>query len=152
MKKILIALDYNPSAEKVAEAGYALAKAMHAEVTLLHVMTDPAWYAMEYSPIMGFQGGYTEGTLAVAADIKKEADSFLAATVQHLQDSNIKTLVLDGEIEDSILQYAGDWKADFIVMGSHRHKGLDRLLVTDQAAHVLKHAAIPLLIIPTDDK
>jgi len=30
MKKILIALDYNPSAQKIAETGYALAKSMNA--------------------------------------------------------------------------------------------------------------------------
>ena len=30
MKKILIALDYNPTAQKVAETGYKLAKAMNA--------------------------------------------------------------------------------------------------------------------------
>ena len=29
MKKLLIALDYNPSAQKVAETGHNLAKAMH---------------------------------------------------------------------------------------------------------------------------
>ena len=30
MKKILIALDYDPSAEKIAEAGYALASNLNA--------------------------------------------------------------------------------------------------------------------------
>ena len=32
MKKVLIALDYNPTAQKVAETGYSLAKAMKAKV------------------------------------------------------------------------------------------------------------------------
>ncbi len=34
MKKVLIAQDYNPTSKKVAEAGYAMAKTMGAEVTL----------------------------------------------------------------------------------------------------------------------
>ena len=38
MKKILIALDYDPPAQKIAETGYALAKDMNAEVVLLHVV------------------------------------------------------------------------------------------------------------------
>jgi nucleotide-binding universal stress UspA family protein len=152
MKKILIALDYNPSAENVAEAGYMIAKAMHAEVTIIHVMTEPAYYAMEYSPIMGYQGGYTEGTIAVGKDIKKEAENFLAATVLHLGDSNIKTKVLDGETTGSILKFSEDWNADLIVMGSHSHHGLERLFESDTAAHVLKHSKIPLLAIPTEDK
>ena len=152
MKKILIAIDYNPSAEKVAEIGYALAKAMNTEITLAHVITEPAYYALEYSPIMGYQGGYTEGTIALVEDIKKEAESFLAASVKHLGDNNIKTVVLEGDTDDSILKYSEDWNADLVVMGSHSHKGLDRIFGIDVAAHVLKHSKIPLLIIPTEDK
>ena len=57
MKKVLIALDYNPTAQKVAESGYSIAKAMNAEVILLHVISDQVYYSsMEYSPIMGFTG------------------------------------------------------------------------------------------------
>ena len=57
MKKVLIAIDYDPSAEKVAEAGYAMAMAMSADIVLLHVIAEPAYYStMEYSPIMGFTG------------------------------------------------------------------------------------------------
>ena len=55
--KVLIALDYDPTSQKVAEIGYATAKAMNAEVILLHVITDPAHYSSpEYSAIMGMQG------------------------------------------------------------------------------------------------
>ena len=43
MKKVLIALDYNPTAQKVAEVGFSLAKSMNAEITLLHVITDPVF-------------------------------------------------------------------------------------------------------------
>lgn len=152
MKKILIALDYNPAAEKVAEAGYALATAMHAEVTLVHVVTDPVYYAAEYSPIMGYQGAYTEETVAVFNNIRIEAEKFLAAAASHLGDENIKIKALDGETADAILEYSKNSEADLIVLGSHRHKGLERLFVTDVAAYILKHSKIPLFIIPTADE
>jgi nucleotide-binding universal stress UspA family protein len=45
MKKVLIALDYNPTAQKVAEVGFSMAKAMNAEITLLHVIADPVYYS-----------------------------------------------------------------------------------------------------------
>ena len=41
MKKVLIAIDYDPSAQKVAEAGYAMAMAMGANILLLHVIAEP---------------------------------------------------------------------------------------------------------------
>jgi nucleotide-binding universal stress UspA family protein len=148
MKNILIAIDYNQSAQKVAETGYALAKAMNAEVTVVHVIADAAYYAEEYSPIMGFRGSYAMGTMALANDVKQEAKDFLAATVKHLGDDKIKTKALAGDIEDAILKYCKSRKIDLIVIGSHSHKGLERLFVTDVAAHLLKHSKIPLLIIP----
>ena len=40
MKKILIAVDYDHSAQIVAEKGYEIAKSMGAEVILLHVITE----------------------------------------------------------------------------------------------------------------
>jgi nucleotide-binding universal stress UspA family protein len=152
MKKILIALDYNPSSENVAEEGYELAKAMHADVTLLHVITDPVYYAAEYSPIMGYQGPYTEGTVAIVNDLKKAAWKFLTAAVRHLGDENIKIKVLEGDTEDAILEYSKSHKADLIVIGSHSHKGIERLFVADLAGHMVRHSKVPLYIIPTSEK
>ena len=45
MKKVLIALDYSPSAEEVADAVYKLAKSMNAETILLHVIGNPTHYS-----------------------------------------------------------------------------------------------------------
>ncbi len=151
MKRILIAIDYNPNAERVAEMGYAVAKAMQAEVSIIHVITEPAFYALDYSPIMGYQGSYTNDNIALVEDIKKQAADFLDASVKHLGDANIKTRVLEGETAETILSYCKEWEADLIVMGSHSHRGLDRLLVSDIAADILKHSKIPLLAIPTED-
>jgi hypothetical protein len=55
MKNILIALDYNPSSETVAETGYAIAKAMRAELTFIHVITEPQYYVLEYPPFMRYR-------------------------------------------------------------------------------------------------
>ena len=152
MKKILIAIDYNPWAQKVAETGYAIAKAMQAELSIVHVITDAAYYAMDYSPIMGYQGGYTTGTIEVLEDIKKEAQNFLTATVLHLGDNNITTMVLDGETTDAILKYSVEWNADLIVIGSHSHHGLEKLFGTHVATHVLNNSKVAVLAVPTDEK
>lgn len=151
MKKIIIAIDYNPAAEKVAEAGHAIARSLNAPVVLVHVIAEPAFYAMEYSPVMGYQGAYTEGTAEVVEEIKKEAEAFLASSVKHLGDDSIQTAVLDGKIDEAIIQYAKEQKADLIIMGSHRHSGIDRLFLSDVAVNVLRHSPIPLLTIPTGD-
>ncbi len=35
MEKVLIALDYNPTAQKVAEVGFSMAKSMNADVIVM---------------------------------------------------------------------------------------------------------------------
>ena len=153
MEKILIAIDYTPSAKKVAEAGYKIAKALNATIILAHAITDPDLYGMPYSTIvvMGYETGFPADLKANIEHIKKEAQNYLDATVLHLGDKNILTIVLEGDADEAILAYSKKQKVDLIVMGSHRHKGIDSLLLPDVAVKVLKHSKIPLLTIPTND-
>jgi len=153
MEKILIAIDYTPSAKKVAEAGYKIAKALNATIILAHAITDPDLYGMPYSTIivMGYETGFPADLNANIEHIKKEAQNYLDATVLHLGDKSIQTVVLEGDADEAILAYSKKQKVDLIVMGSHRHKGIDSLLLPDVAVKVLKHSKIPLLTIPTND-
>ncbi len=45
MKRVIIALDFDPSAQKVAEEGYTIAKVLKAKVTLVHVKADADYYS-----------------------------------------------------------------------------------------------------------
>jgi len=45
MKKILISLDYELGAKKVAEAAYNLAKALDAQAILLHITSNATYYS-----------------------------------------------------------------------------------------------------------
>ena len=128
MNKVLIALDYNPTAQKVAETGFSLAKTMGAKVILMHVISDPVYYSSpEYSPIMGFTG-YNMGTGILQFDsddkLKKASQHFLDKSKHHLGDETIQTLVKEGDFAESILKTAKDLHVDIIVMGSHSKKSV----------------------------
>ncbi|HZL11963.1 MAG TPA: hypothetical protein VFC65_18425 [Prolixibacteraceae bacterium] len=57
MKNVMIALDYNQSAGKVAKMGYSLAKSVKAKTVLFHAISEKAFYSpAEYGLIMGFPG------------------------------------------------------------------------------------------------
>ena len=153
MKKILIALDYEPSAEKIAETGYAIATALNAEVILLHVVAEPAYYSsMEYSPIMGFSGfinNFDVGvTDTIKEDIHAQSQDFLNKSKSHLGNENIKTVIIEGPFAESIVDAAESEQADIIVMGSHSRRGLDKFLMENVAEKVLHDSKIPVLVIP----
>jgi nucleotide-binding universal stress UspA family protein len=152
MKKVLIALDYNPTAQKVAEAGFSMAKAMNAEIILLHVISDPVYYSStENSPIMGFNGFMEMGhkQLDNVDSLKKASQQFLDKSKQHLGDETIQTLVEEGDFAESILKTAEDLRADIIVMGTHSRKWLENIVMGSVTEKVLNHTSIPLFIIPT---
>ncbi|MDN3654816.1 universal stress protein [Ferruginibacter paludis] len=156
MKKILIALDYEPSAEMIAETGYKIATALNAEITLLHVIAEPAYYSsLDYSPIMGYSGFMDTIdpalTDTVKDDIKKMAQEFLENSKKHLGNDSIKTIVTEGSFAHSIVDASEGGMADLIVMGSHNRRGLDKLLMENVAEKVIHLSKIPVLVIPIKD-
>lgn len=151
MKKILIAIDYNPTAQNIAQTGYSLAKSMNAEVTLLHVVADYTYYSsLDYSPILGFDSFSNLGMIQTntVAELQTAAGDYLQKMKDFLGDETIKTLVKDGDSGDAILDAAKETNADVIVMGSHSRHGLDKILMGSVAEKVLRNSKIPLFIIP----
>jgi nucleotide-binding universal stress UspA family protein len=152
MTKVLIALDYNPTAQKVAEVGFSLAKSMNAEVVLLHVITDPVFYtSMEYSPIMGFSGYLDVSPLQITSiqGLKDASMEYLNKSKEHLGDKNIQTIVKEGDFARSILETAKEIHADMIVVGSHSRKWLEKIIIGSVTEQVLRDTKIPLFIVPT---
>ncbi len=152
MKKILIALDYDPSAQKISEIGFSLCENQHAEITLLHVIGDPSYYASSaYDPIMGF-GGYVNVDLLhpeIIEELKNTSHDFLNKTKEHLGDNTIKIMVKEGSVAESILETADLLNSDIIVMGSHSQKWLENILMGSITEYVLHHTTKPIFIIPT---
>jgi len=147
--KVLIALDYNPTAQKVAESGFSMAKAMKAEITLLHVISDPVYYySTEYSPIMGFNG-FLEASQLNVDGLKNAALQYLDKTAHHLGDKTIRTLIKEGDFAESILKTAKEIHSDIIILGSHSRKWLENVLMGSVTEKVLRQTTIPLIIIPT---
>jgi nucleotide-binding universal stress UspA family protein len=152
MKRILIALDYDPTAQKVAETGFTLCKEIGDEVTLLHVIESPTYYTSGvYNPIMGFAGYMTPELVETQGldHIIKGTVEYLQKTKEHLGHREIRTLVKEGIPGEIILSTAMEIKADIIVMGSHSRRWLEKVLMGSITEYVLHHTPVPLFIVPT---
>jgi nucleotide-binding universal stress UspA family protein len=132
-----------------------MAKAMNAEVILLHVVSDPVYYSsMEFSPIMGYTGNMENIQLdSDSVDgLKKASQQFLDRLKLHLGDDMIQTQVKEGEFAETILKAAKALHVDIIVMGSHSRKWLENIVMGSVTEKVLHQTSIPLFIIPTKYK
>jgi len=93
IKRVLIAMDYDPTSKMVAENGFAMAKKYGAEVTLLHVLVDLSIYSAAYASM----GEWQIDTLNMFdTDEMKNAGSrnFLEKGKRYLGDTAVKTLLL----------------------------------------------------------
>ncbi|MGN6340576.1 MAG: universal stress protein [Ginsengibacter sp.] len=155
MKKILIALDYNPTAQHILEAGYELARSMGAEVILMHVVADYTYYSsLDYSPILGFDQFSNLGAMQLdsVTQLENAANEYLEHLKAQFGYSSIKTLIKDGDAGEGIVEASDNLGVDVVVLGSHSRRGLDKILMGSVAEKVLRKSKIPLYIIPVSEK
>ena len=130
MKKVLIAVDYNPHSEIVVQQGYELAKTMDAQICLVHVLAEVHYYGMNYPAFMGYEG-YNEMQvdIEISSQLRKVAEDFLKTAADHLNDPAVTTHLAEGNTASALLDYAEEWQADLIVMGTHSHSVLEKVMM-----------------------
>ncbi len=143
MKTILTPIDFSSVSDAVVTEAATLAKAVGGRVVLLTVIQPPAIMA-EYAPLIN---DLTELTAAG----EKNAERQLARIEAQLNLDNIVTEAVQmvGAPITNIVERAEEFKADYIVMGSHGHTALYDLLVGSTTHGVLQRATCPVVIVPS---
>ena len=152
MKKVLIAVDYHPNATEVVKAGYDLAKTLNAKVCLLHVVMEFGYYNTQYPTFMGYDSFSMGSNMNIHEDLLEVSDNYLTKISGYLEDPHVETRTEEGETADTILDYAKKWKANIIVMGTHSHSVLEKLLMGNVAKKVLEHSNVPIYMVPIKNK
>jgi nucleotide-binding universal stress UspA family protein len=139
-KKILIAVDSSAFSLKAAEAGFDLAHAVNAEVALIYVIDRT-------KESIGAEIGPTRQQSEVI--LLKEAQDVIEQLIKMYNGTAmLYKFTPEGFPKEEILNTAKEWEADVIVMGTHGRSGLSHLFNGSVAEDVLKHARVPVLIIP----
>ncbi|MFP5042796.1 universal stress protein [Parasediminibacterium sp. JCM 36343] len=149
IKRILVAIDNEPSGEKVFTAAMQIVPRLHAEVAIVSVT--------EFDDIIGEARSEAAVVSETSSSDSTVTDTIRANIVkrhQHLIDvlgNNyaVTTFIEEGVPYEAILKVASEWGADLIVMGTHGRQGLEHLFMGSVAEKVVRHSTIPMLIIPT---
>lgn len=142
-RRVMIGIDYGPSAEATARVGAALAEP-GGVVELVH-----AW-----SPPSLFFGGIDSAEAAALHHATEEQRAGqaerLAATaaVLRLEGVSTETYVANATASEGLLERAGETEPDLIVVGSHSREGLAERVLGTVADRVLRHAGRPVLLVP----
>ena len=137
-QRILIALDDSPISIHAMEVGKDLAKAVGAEIALLHVL-DPR---IAYAP----EGGFPASN--VLAEFREQARRLLRCAARRIGgDPPPWEYLVEGNVSRKIVTSADEWKADLIVMGSHGRTGIALAFLGSTAESVVRHSRIPVLTV-----
>jgi nucleotide-binding universal stress UspA family protein len=138
-KRILVPLDFSLTSLRALEAALPLAMRSGAALYLLNVV-EPNPYAAGM-----------DGAMLVTPDAARlrESRKQLPRVAEHFVPESIPvtSLVLRGRAAGVIVETALQNRVDLIVLSTHGHAGLDRLLLGSTAEQVVRHAGCPVLVV-----
>lgn len=161
MKRILVPIDFSDATTCVIDLARQLARALDAEIHLVHVKELSAaatpgtlGYGLAGMPELAPMSGVpVPGLDPMPKPIPESEDqkSKLALWQTEIAQDGIKVTLHEptGLVADEILDQADAIEADFIVMGTHGPGAMYHLLVGNATKGVLKHATRPVLLVPS---
>ncbi|TVM14857.1 universal stress protein [Oceanidesulfovibrio indonesiensis] len=146
IKTILLPIDLSPAAPHVAARALYLAEALDARIIPLYVAPSyERYHILQVDEIETnrFAQSVTEGAQRTMAE-------FVDA---HLKSDRVEPgRVVGGYPAETILDIAWQEKADLIVMGTHGHTGIQRLLLGSVAEKVVRSSPVPVFTVrPVDN-
>jgi nucleotide-binding universal stress UspA family protein len=121
---ILVPLDSTPMSNAALPLTRTLARAMHASVVLLRVLTH--------------------ADAATGADIKRHLEGI--ADELRGSDISVDAVVRHGQVADAILKEVNARAATVVVMRTHARVGLERVFLGSVADQVLERLPVPLVL------
>jgi len=143
MKSIIAAIDFSDVTGAVVDNAVRFAGAFDAGVVLLHVADpDPDFV------------GYGTGPQSVRDQRARryhEEHRQLQEIEGSVRDRGVacSSLLIQGPVAEKILEQAAQRSADLLIMGSHGHGSLHRLIAGSSTQGVLRKTPCPVLVVPS---
>jgi len=144
---ILLSTDGSDVAKKGVVHGIALAKALNAKVTVIHV-TEPlpvelgsghAGWIPPREMLDNFDAARKERARAALEEVRAMAEqNGLSIELVHVPNAYPAT---------AIIETAKSRNCDLIVMASHGRRGLRKLILGSQTSEVLLDGSVPVLVV-----
>jgi nucleotide-binding universal stress UspA family protein len=160
MKRILVPIDFSNATLRVIDLAQQLAKALDAEIHLVHVkeLTAAAapgtlGYGLAGMPELAPMSGVplpVFDPMPQTVPVDEDEQSKLTHWQDKIAQSGVKVTLHEptGAVVEEILNEADVANADLIVMGTHGHGAMYNLLVGGVTKGVLKRSTRPVLLVP----
>lgn len=156
--RVLVALDGSSLSETAVEPAARLSALLSAPAQgALHLLR-----VVDIPPPHGKLRRQAHTDAMMGEEARKEAEAYLSAVSQHLQEGNLanlniqgaSSLVVSSDVVGTIIKVAedssGEWGeggCDLIALATHGRGGLPRLVMGSVTEHLLGSTRLPLLIV-----
>ena len=141
---ILLATDGSPASEHAAQLAVDLARVHKARLTALYVVDPYPYLGIGQANPLGFQAyisaahAHAGKALSRAAELCDDGGAPIAMETR---------IVEEATAAHGIAQTARDEGADLVVIGSHGHGALRKLVLGSVTSRVLAEATMPVLVV-----
>lgn len=138
--RVLVPTDFSDTAQRALRFGIELANFLRADLHLVHVVDLPE--------IKEISSSYPSAEWNFPESCELNVDSVLRKCLENkdlIGEGIVASLVGDPAVE--ILKYAERERIDFLAMGTHGKKGLERILLGSVASGVISKSKIPVITI-----
>jgi nucleotide-binding universal stress UspA family protein len=144
-KRILVATDFSPSAERALELAMEIGRASGATITLFHASWLPP-------AAFGDYGAHAEGINWHADDVARAARKTLedALARARARYPATESAVAFGEPWRAILEAITERNIDLVVMGTHGRRGLSHLVLGSVAEKIVRLSPVPVLTVTAE--
>jgi len=142
IKKIVLATDFSETSKQARDIALQLRDSLGAHLDVIHVYDPKAYHMPE--PYYFMPG--TEEWLTQHLDkLRKRGHSHLLEYASQL--GNCTPHFLEGRPGKQIVAFAAENDSDLIIMGTHGHGFLNRVLMGSVADYVVRHSEAAVLTV-----
>jgi len=142
-KKILVPVDGSETSLLGLQHAILLAKDQKATLRLLHVVHD--YLIAEGRHGLARSGELLKELRESGQTILKDAASSARKQGVAADTESVETPM--GPVGAAIAEYAEQWPADLIVIGTHGRRGIRRLVMGSDAEYVVRTTPVPVLLV-----
>ncbi|MBW2422438.1 MAG: universal stress protein [Deltaproteobacteria bacterium] len=137
VRRVLVAIDFSKHSDQAQALAASLARGCGASIDLLHVLEEAPEYAIRVTPQIA----------QLEAQARAQSAERLEAAAAELEKAgfSVRTHLQKGYPPDVITRKAKSCESDLIVMGTHGHRGFDRLSLGSVAERTLRLAPCSVL-------
>ncbi len=134
---LLVPFDGSDSSQKALLRACDLSKSDGSEVSVLYVIP-------RYEEMVDFFK-----TESIKKSLYQEAERIAegAKKIAASRSVSIKAVVQEGHASEKVVELAGTFKHDLIVMGTHGWRGVNKAIMGSTAERIIAHANCPVLIV-----